>query len=137
MVLVDGARVEVEDVGDHADLAARAGDRLADVLRLDQRELLVVLLDERREPPKQPPAISGRDRAPSRKRRACARNGRVGLVDAGLLERRDRLLGRRVQNGEAHAPDLITLVGQETVDKLDGDRALSDRRGDALDGCRA
>jgi hypothetical protein len=32
VVLVDGAGVEVEHLGDHADLAARSGDRLADVL---------------------------------------------------------------------------------------------------------
>ena len=51
VLLVDGARVEVEDVGDHPHLAARPGDRLADVPRLDPRELLAVLLDERREPP--------------------------------------------------------------------------------------
>ena len=37
VVLVDRARVEVEDLRDHADLAARAGDRLADVARLDPR----------------------------------------------------------------------------------------------------
>ena len=49
VVLVHGARVEVEDLRHHADLAACAGDRLADVLRLDPRQLLVVLLDERRE----------------------------------------------------------------------------------------
>ena len=49
-VLVDRAGVEVEDLRDHADLAARAGDRLADVLGLDPRELLGVLFDERREP---------------------------------------------------------------------------------------
>ena len=57
VALVDRAGVEVEDVGDHADLAARAADRLADVVRLDPRELLVVLLDERREPPEQPRSI--------------------------------------------------------------------------------
>ena len=51
VVLVDRAGVEMEDLGDHADLAARAGDRLADVLRLDSRELLGVLLDERCESP--------------------------------------------------------------------------------------
>ena len=49
-VLVDGAGVEVEDLRDHPDLAARPRDRLADVLRLDPCEFLGVLLDERREP---------------------------------------------------------------------------------------
>ena len=47
VVLVDRARVEVEDLGHHADLAARAGDRLAHVGRLDRGELLARrLLDE-------------------------------------------------------------------------------------------
>ena len=50
VVLVDGAGVEVEDLRDHADLGARAGDRLADVLRFDARELFRVLLDEHGEP---------------------------------------------------------------------------------------
>ena len=106
VVLVDGAGVEVEDVGDHADLAARAGDRLADVLRLDPRELLGVLLDERREAAQQPAAIGGRNGAPSGKRRARASNSRVGLLDPGRVERRDRLLGRRVDDGDGHARDL-------------------------------
>ena len=57
VVLVDGAGVEVEDLRDHADLGARAGDRLADVLRLDAGELLRVLLDERREPAEEACAI--------------------------------------------------------------------------------
>ena len=35
VVLVHRARVEVEDVGDHPDLAARVGDRLADVAGLE------------------------------------------------------------------------------------------------------
>src|SRR5262249_28615993 len=48
-VLVDGAGVEVEDLRDHPDLAAGAGDRLADVLGLDTSKVLGVLLDERRE----------------------------------------------------------------------------------------
>src|SRR5581483_11943399 len=49
VVLVDRTGVEVEDLRHHADLAARACDRLADVARLDARELLVVLLGERRQ----------------------------------------------------------------------------------------
>src|SRR5207253_9953649 len=52
-VLVDRARVEVEDVRHHPDLPARIGDRLADVARLDARQLLAVLLDERRQPAQQ------------------------------------------------------------------------------------
>ena len=83
VVLVDGAGVEVEDVGDHPDLAARAGDRLADVRRLDPRELLGVLLDERREPPQQPPPVGGRDGPPGRVSGASPRNRRVSLLDPG------------------------------------------------------
>ncbi len=108
VVLVDRAGVEVEDVGDHADLAARAGDRLADVLRLDPRELLAVLLDERREPPQQPPAVGGRNGAPGGERRPRASDRRVGLLDPGLVERRNRLLGRGVDDGDRHAVDSTT-----------------------------
>ena len=53
MVLVDRARVEMEHLGDHSDLGARAGDRLADVQRLDAGQLVRALLDERRERAKQ------------------------------------------------------------------------------------
>ena len=56
-VLVDGSGVEVEDLRHHADLAARSGDRLAHVLRLDPSELLGVLLDQRRESPKKAASI--------------------------------------------------------------------------------
>ena len=104
VVLVDRAGVEVEDVGDHADLAAGAGDRLADVLRLDPRQLLAVLLDEGREP--RAAAVRGRRGETARQAGNAARaraDGRVRLVDPGLLERRNRLLGRRVENGEGHA----------------------------------
>ena len=103
VVLVDGAGVEVEDVRDHADFAACAGDRLADVARLDLRELLVVLLDERREPPQQPAAVGGGDGAPRRVSRACAGDGSIGLTDPVPRQNRDRLLGRGVNDSEAHA----------------------------------
>ena len=72
VALVDGAGVEVEDVGDHADLAAGAADRLADVGGFDAGELLVVLFDEGREPAEQAPAVSGRNRPPSGKRALAA-----------------------------------------------------------------
>ena len=108
VVLVDRARVEVEHVGHHADLAAGAADRLADVLRLDQRELFPVLLDERRKAPQQPSPVGRRNGAPPGERPPSARDGRVSLLDAGLLERRDRLLGRRVDDGQRHALDSIT-----------------------------
>ena len=102
VVLVDRAGVEVQHLRDHPDLAARAGDRLADVLGLDLRELLGVLLDERRQPPQQPGPVGRRDCAPGGVRRLGPRDGGVGLLDARLLELRDRLLGRRVEHGERH-----------------------------------
>ena len=98
-VLVDRARVVVEDLRDHADLAARALDRLADVARLEARELLAVLLDERREPPQQPGPVGGRDGAPGRERLLRAGDGRVRLLDAGRLDLGDRLLGRGIDDG--------------------------------------
>ena len=100
VVLVDGAGVEVEDLRDHAHLAARARDRLADVARLDPRQLLRVLLDQRRQPPQQPGAIGGRHGAPGRERRLRPRDGRIGLLDPRLLELGERLLGRGIENGQ-------------------------------------
>ena len=106
VALVDGAGVEVEDVGDHADLAAGAADRLADVGGFDACELLVVLFDEGREPAEQPPAVSGRNRPPSRKGAPGRRHRRVGLGNPSRLEGRNRLLGRRIDDGDGHACDL-------------------------------
>ena len=102
MVLVDRARVEVEDVRDHRDLAARAGDRLADVPRLDPGQLLGVLLDEGCQPPQQARAIGDADGAPGRERRSRARDGGVHLLDAGLLELGDRLLRGRIHDRQRH-----------------------------------
>ena len=73
-------------------------DRLADVARLEARELLAVLLDERREPPQHPAAVGGRDGAPGGERLLRARDGCVRLLDAGGLDLGDRLLGRRVED---------------------------------------
>ena len=100
VVLVDRARVEVEDLGDHPDLAARAGDRLAHVLRLDACELLAVLLDERGQPAQEAGPVGRRDGAPGGE--GCLRAGDRGvrLLDAGLGELRDRLLGRRVEDSD-------------------------------------
>ena len=98
VMLVHRARVEVEDLRDHADLAARAGDRLACVARLDARQLLVVLFDERCQSPQQPGAIAGRDRAPRGECSLRARNRLVGLLGAVRLDLGDRLLGRRVDD---------------------------------------
>ena len=108
VVLVDRARVEVEDLRDHADLGAGAGDRLADVLRLDPRKLLRVLLDERREPPEEPRPVGGSDGAPFLERRLGASDRRVGLLDPSRLELGDRLLSRRVGHDQSHLAHLTT-----------------------------
>ena len=100
VVLVDGAGVEVEDLRDHAHLAARARDRLADVARLDPRQLLPVLLDQLGQPPQQPGAIGGRDGTPGRERLLRPRDGRIRLVHPGPLELGERLLGRGIEDGE-------------------------------------
>ena len=102
VALVDGAGVEVEDVGDHGDLGAGAGDRLADVLGLDARELLAVLLDQRSKTAEQARAVGGRNGAPGGKRRESASNGGVGLVNPGGGKSRDRLLGRGVDDANGH-----------------------------------
>ena len=104
VVLVHGAGVEMEDVGDHRHLAARTGDRLSHVPRLDLRQLLGVVLDETREPPEQAGAIGHPDGAPGGERgaRTCH-----GLVDGGhvcRLQLGDRLLRRRVEDSERHEP---------------------------------
>ena len=108
VVLVDGARVEVEDLRDHADLGARAGDRLADVLRFDPRELLGVLLDERGEPAQEGGAIGGSHGTPVLEGLLRPSNRRVGLVDAGGLELGDRLLGGGVGDDQSHRSHLTT-----------------------------
>ena len=127
-MLVHGARVEVEDLRDHPDLAACAGDRLADVPRLDPRELLGVLLDERREPAQESRAIGGSDRAPGRKRRLRARDRRVRLLDARLLELGDRLLGRGVEDGQRHRSEATALNPPEAVDDPGEDRHEEQRQ---------
>ena len=100
MVLVDCARVEVEDLGDHPDLAARIRDRLADVASLQQRELLGVLLDERSQPAQQPGAVRRAQPRARRETQLSPRDRSVGLVDSRRSELGDRLLGGRVDDGD-------------------------------------
>ena len=102
VALVDRAGVEVEDVGNHANLAAGAADRLADVGGFDPRELLVVLFDEGREPAEEPSPVSRRNRPPSRESALGRRHRRVGLGDPSRLESRNRLLSRRIDDGDGH-----------------------------------
>jgi hypothetical protein len=68
----------VEDLRDHADLGAGAGDGLADVVGFDVRKLFCVLFDERREPAKEPRPIGGTDGAPFRE-------GRLRAGDRGIV----------------------------------------------------
>ncbi len=108
MVLVDGARVEVEDLSDHADLGACAANRLADVLRFDARELFRVLFDERCHAPQQARSIRWSHGAPFLECRVRPSDGFIGLLDAGLFELGDRLLRCRVDHCEAHPVHLNT-----------------------------
>src|SRR2546423_1128939 len=64
VMLVDGAGVEVEDIGDHAHLPARVGEWLAGVGGLQPRQLLAVLLHERRDAAQQASTIGGLHGAP-------------------------------------------------------------------------
>jgi hypothetical protein len=89
----------VEHLRDHRDFAARAADRLADVARLDARELLVMLFDEGREPAEQRGAVGRRYGTPGRERRFCTRDRSVGLLDPRRLELGERFLGCRVEDG--------------------------------------
>ena len=61
-----------------------------------------LLLDQRREAPQEARAVGRRDGAPGREGRLRAGDGGVGLLDARLLELRDRLLGGGIEDGERH-----------------------------------
>jgi hypothetical protein len=97
-VLVDRARVEVEDVGNHPDLAARVAERLAHVARLDQRQLVRMLLDQRGESAEQARPIARRDGAPGGKRGLRCGDGAVGVLLGRGGKLGDPLLGRRIED---------------------------------------
>jgi large conductance mechanosensitive channel len=117
VVLVDRARVEVEHLSHRRDLAAGAADRLPDVLPLDARELLRVLLDEGREPPQQAPAIGRRDRALPRERGLRPGYGGIRLLHPRRLQLREHLLGRGVENRRGHGDDSTPINGKGQVVK--------------------
>ena len=103
VVLVDGPGVEVEDVRDHLDLAAGAGDRLAHVPRLDLREA------PRRAPRRASPGAAADARGRSARPRASPGTPPSPHARPPLpLPRRrpaqlgDRLLGRGVQHRQRH-----------------------------------
>jgi hypothetical protein len=111
-VLVDRTGVEVEHLRHHPDLSARARDRLAHVLGLDARQLVGVLLDERREPSQEPCPIGRRHRAPGREGRLGIRDRLVRLLDPRLLELGDRHFRRRVDDGQGHAKPRLCRMRQ-------------------------
>ncbi len=88
-----------------ADLAAGGLDRLAGVARLEQRELLVGVLERRREVAQDAGARAGCERPPRGQRLRRAGDRLVGLGDAGAGEGLQDPLGRRLQDGQrlAHA----------------------------------
>jgi hypothetical protein len=101
-VFVHCARVEVEDLGDHPDLAARVGDGLADVACLHEREFLAVILDEGGEAAQQARAVGRRHRAPGGKRRFRRGHCAIGLSDPRSLELCHGLFRGRVQQAQRH-----------------------------------
>ena len=122
--LVGGAGVVVEDEAHPGDLAARAGDRLADVPALELGQLLGVGLDQRGELGQRPAALAGR---PGRPALAVVERAPGGLdrpVDVGrAAERRGRddLPGRRVDDVER-----LPVGG---IDRLAADDHLGPDRG--------
>ena len=96
VMLVDGAGVEVEDIGDHAHLPARVGEWLAGVGGLQPRQLLAVLLHERRDAAQQASTIGGLHGAPRGKGSFGGGYCSISFGRARSIQVRYRLLGRRV-----------------------------------------
>ena len=92
-----GAGEEAQVVGRKRHLLARERDRLADVARLDLRQLLGVVGDHVGELQQQLGALAWGGVEPLRQRSVGAVDGRVDLVGGHVRHRRDRLAGRRVQ----------------------------------------
>ena len=98
-----------------ADEPSAADDKWRKVLTKEQYAILreggterpftSKLLDEHRKPAKQPPPVARRNGRPTRKRSPSATHSRVGLLNPSRVEGRDRLLGRRVHDGNRHARD--------------------------------
>jgi hypothetical protein len=75
----------VEYVRHHGHLTARVGDRLADVARLQRRQLLAVFLYKCREPAEQPRSVGRLQRTPARDGGTGGLDRSVGLLYAGRL----------------------------------------------------
>ncbi len=100
-VLVHAAGVVVEHLDHGADLTSAGADGLADVGRLQLRQLLGVVLDRAGQPPEQPGPIGRRDVPPGREGVLRPRHRGVDLVRAGQLLLHQELLGGRVEDGQA------------------------------------
>ena len=87
-------RVVVEDVDDHADLAARVADRLTHVARLDLGELLGAVRHGVGESPEQRAAVVRRDRAPGGEGRLGPGDRPVCVLDRGFGDLGQHFLGR-------------------------------------------
>ena len=92
------AAVVGEDVADVAGLPARVAQRVAGAGHLEQRELLVVGVDDLAEPAQQPRAVGRRHVPPGVEGLVGARDRRVRLRDVGERDRRHDLFGRRVEH---------------------------------------
>jgi hypothetical protein len=90
----------------HADLPAGGGDRLARVARLEDRQLLVVVLHDGDEALQEPRAVARGDRAPRREGGLGPRDGGVDLLGAGARDGVQNLLGGGLQDLERgrHVP---------------------------------
>ena len=95
-----GAGEEAEVVGRERHLLARERDRLADVPRLDLRELLGVVGDHVGELQQQLGTLAGRRVEPLGQRLLRALDGLVDLVGRHVRDGADRLARRRVQDFE-------------------------------------
>ena len=93
-----GSRVVVEDVRDETDLAACVADRLADVTRLERRQLLRVSFDRFGDAAEQRRAVGGVEGTPRGERLLRTGDRRVGVLDAGMRELGEHLLGRRLDD---------------------------------------
>src|SRR5207253_10146728 len=104
------ARVVVEDVDDHADLASCVADRLADVAGLELRELLAVLVDGDRDAAHEVGPVLRRYGLPGRVGGPGFGDRSVRVLNAGFLQLGEDFLGCRFDDGDgagvcgSHAP---------------------------------
>ncbi len=105
--------VVAEGVGHHPHLAARIGDRLARVSRLQLRELLAAIAERVRELVHERRALLGIDRAPCRKGLLRPGHRGVDVIGVATRDRLHHLSGRRLGDLDrlgAHDALTSTLV---------------------------